>query len=591
MLFALITAPAVWRLCLNGQSKFKFPIALTNPRTSYLIIFASLVLCLSSTWLITAFIFPSLATVDLRLPELILYSLWSMISLPILITRYVPSVWLQRIKKPSLIFLSLTIMGSLFQASILKPTQALRIQRDTSLSSVLLDALGSLSDSDGDKVGDYWGHGDCDDANPQIRPGTPDQHMQADLNCNHYTSGLAPLRSPFEHSPLSQPSRMSDSSLPRPKNLILLTVDALRYDAYLKAMPETRRFAEKALDFTNAYSAGAATYWSIPALLGSRPPSFFKMGPDQTPVNPERLLTESLRDAQFHTALFANVTIFFVRGLSQGAYTKNYDTSHYTVHGAKPGAAHLTNGLIKHIDLWQSGKLKPHRERFMLWGHYYDPHDPYFEIDGQSGGSDHDRYLKIVSSVDRELGRLFKALKDRQLLENTMVVITADHGDEFGDHGHRFHGKTLYDEMVKVPLVIYSPQYNGREVSEVFSHLDVAPTILSHLGLKREDRFMGHDWDQELREQRTLEGSQAFFEVLPDSNYAHHLVGIRRGNHKLIAHVDRGAFEHYQLNDDPKELKNLALTSTDSDLSRSLIGYIEHQLRQLSRGEARVKLP
>ena len=587
-LFSFISVPALWRLCHRSLTSVNLSLQVPHKMIVTVIFFGSLALSLSASWIITTLIFPSLATVDLRLPQLLLCSIWALAYLPNLLGQYLARLQQYRVYQPLLLLIALSLVGSFYQASTLTPTRALRVHRDTSLVKLIFRALERASDQDGDGIGSLWGGGDCDDHNPKIRPGVPDKYRRVDLNCNQVISGQVKHRN-FTHQ--SNQTESPKAETLNPKNLILLTIDALRYDAYLEAMPETRRFASRALDFTNAYSAGAATYWSIPALLGSRPPSFFKMGRDQTPVNTERLLTESLRDGRFHTALFANVTIFFVRGLSQGAYTKNYDTSHYTIHGAKPGAAHLTDGLIKHIDRWRKGQLKPRRDRFMLWGHYYDPHEPYFELEGYPAGNDHQRYIEIVRSVDRELGRLYKALKDRQLLEETVIVITADHGDEFGDHGHRFHGKTLYDEMVKVPLLIYSPQYEGRKISDVFSHLDVAPTLLSHLGLKAEDRFMGRDWDTELRSKQALKDSQAFFEVLPDQNYARHLVGLRRGEMKLIAHVDRNAFELYNLREDPEERYNLADQPTESTLYRPLIGYIERQLRQLARGEARVKLP
>ena len=393
------------------------------------------------------------------------------------------------------------------------------------------------------------------------------------------------------------PPEMALQQARAPRHLILLTIDALRYDTYLKHMPETRAFAKKSVDFSAAYSAGAATYWSIPALLGSRPPSFFKMGRDQTPVKQERLLTEALKDQGFHTGLFANVTIFFVRGLSQGAMTKNYQTSRYTVHGARPGAQHLTDSLIKHLDAWRDHKLKPQRQRLFMWAHYYDPHDPYFEVPNypaESSSAEH-RYEAIVRSVDAELGRLFQALEERGMMSNTAVVLTADHGDEFGEHGHRFHGRTLYDEMVRVPLIIYSPSYPPQKVSTVISHLDVAPTLLSHLGLKPERRFLGLDWDHVLRRGRTHRRGEAIFEVLPDSNYGRHLIGMRRGNEKLIYHAQSGGIERYLLDQDPHDLLNRHLNKMESDQpSQSktrLMNYVETHLRQLARRESGARFP
>ncbi len=546
---------------------------------------------------------PKLETVDLRSVSILLSALWWTVA----VVELFKDCFQKHLQNPSfkyfkphfavLGFMLISMGLGLNTTSQLSPEQFLRIDRDSALSSIMIKQFQKLSDTDQDGMSAKWGGGDCNDQNPKQRPGIIDQR-QKDVNCN----GLTRMsRQPFMPQVKAQSTNSTKKQLEKPaaiaspQNVILLTIDALRYDAFREQMPLTQEFAKKSVDFTKAYSAGAATYWSIPALLGSRPPSFFQMGRDQTPVNSERLLTEVLRDSAFHTALFANVTIFFVRGLSQGAYTKNYDTSRYTVHGAKPGAAHLTNGLIKHIDRWQAQKLKPQRDRFFVWGHYYDPHDPYFEVPTHpaQNQSSQERYKAIVRSVDQELGRLFKALEKRDLLKNTMIILTADHGDEFYDHNHRFHGKTLYDEMVKVPLLIYSPNYEPQKVDQVISHLDVAPTVLGHLGLAAEKRFMGFNHDQALRAKLPLSKDEAFFEVLPDQNYAKHMVGLRLGDEKLIYSLHQGAIEHYDLLTDPLERLNLfsdQRTYKNKEIYTKLMRYTEAQLYILSQGKAGVNL-
>ena len=174
-----------------------------------------------------------------------------------------------------------------------------------------------------------------------------------------------------------------------------------------------------------------------------------------------------------------------------------------------------------------------------------------------------------------------------------MVILTADHGDEFYDHGHRFHGKTLYDEMVKVPLIIYSPHYAPKKVNEVISHIDVAPTALSHLGLPAESRFMGKDYDHALRLDQTIPSEGAFFEILPDQNYRQHMVGYRTGHKKWIYHLDKGAIEYYDLLEEPQELTNLYQPShrLNHQSYKRLMNYVEQHLLTLSSGAARVKLP
>ena len=597
-------------------SHARHPLIKSSLRLIWLV--GTFVICWASPDIIRVMI-KALETVDLRAPQLLSVGLWSALILaPWWFSRgghhseerdasagLSTSRDVRRLRSGMTLVggMSLVMMTSgLIQGSRLTPEVAWRLSRDSAFASQLIRAAQRLTDDDRDGASDRWGGGDCDDRDAKRFPDAVEPNARRDLNCNGFKSGArqwgwlgAETRS---QQAVHGPPEGALQQARAPRHLILLTVDALRYDTYLQHMPKTRAFAQKSVDFSSAYSAGAATYWSIPALLGSRPPSFFKMGRDQTPVKRERLLTEALKDQGFHTGLFANVTIFFVRGLSQGAITKNYRTSRYTVHGAKPGARHLTDSLIKHIDAWRAKKLKPQRRRLFAWAHYYDPHDPYFEVPGfpaHSSEAQH-RYEAIVRSVDAELGRLFQALNERGMLEDTAIVLTADHGDEFGDHGHRFHGRTLYDEMVRVPLIMYSPAYPPQAVDQVISHIDVAPTLLSHLGLKGESRFLGRDWDAELRRGRAVNRSEAFFEVLPDSNYGIHLVGMRYQNEKLIYHVQSGALERFMLDRDPMESMNLTRRTQRGDhrstpSTQRLMGYLEAHLRQLSRRESGARFP
>ena len=553
---------------------------------------------------------PQLHTLDLR-PVILaiawLYSLFCFSVTSPLTWRSRPlnPLWVLSIVPLSLAGLIYAGFGGMGDAALT------RLKRDTTLASLALEGARRLTDRDGDGASSFFSGGDCDDRQPRIHPGAYEPLGGADLNCNGLTTkakrdpwrprskktrtrGARPKIRPLESQSKIHRSKEEEGerdSTP-PKHLILLTLDALRYDSFLTHMPRLRAFARQSVDFSAAYSAGAATYWSLPALLGSKPPSRFKMGRDQTPVNAERLFPEVLRDQKFHTALFSNVTIFFVRGLRQGALVTNYDTSKHTKHGARPGAKHMTDSLLNHLDAWRDKRLSPHRDRFFLWGHYYDPHDPYFEVPEfpAKGQSDRDRYEAIVRALDDQLGRLIDGIKARGLLDETVIVITSDHGDEFGDHGHRFHGHSLYEEMVHVPLLISSPNLISGEVKAPISHIDLAPTLIDHLGLKGDRKFLGESWSQWLkgpRETRLKSASDVFFEILPDTNYNHHLIGLRRGPLKLIYHVSDHSYELYDLDLDPRERDNLFPIHPESmPLKRALDVHLEHHLLALSRRES-----
>ena len=470
----------------------------------------------------------------------------------------------------------------------------LALDRDTIATGPLLRRLRTLMDEDGDRVASRWGGGDCDDRRRDLRPGAFDAPDDGrDQNCTgadlHLADDPAAAPQPRRATPPSAPQ--APSSL----NVVFITLDAVRADLASEHMPNLRALAAEGVDFQRAYSHGAATYWSLPALLASNLPSRIEMGADQTPVEGEVLLPEVLRDAGWYTGLFANVTVFFVRGLRQGSLVANYETSEFTHHGDRPGSEHLTDGLLGFIDargatLGAGPGVKP----FFVWGHYYDPHDPYFEVPGfpAHDGSEEGHYRAILQYTDLHLGRLMDGLRERGLWDRTVVVVTADHGDEFGEHGHRHHGRTLYEEMVHVPLVVRVPGLSAQVISAPIGHVDVAPTLLELIGVPVPSRFRGASWAPHL-----LTGSKApvrpvYVEVFPDSNYGSHQVGVIDGDQKLIHRLSEGVFEAYDLKLDPSESNNIFDDGTQRDgLFEDLMRYEDHHLYHLAQGKSGALLP
>jgi arylsulfatase A-like enzyme len=146
---------------------------------------------------------------------------------------------------------------------------------------------------------------------------------------------------------------------------------------------------------------------------------------------------------------------------------------------------------------------------FFLFLHYMDPHDPYFvhPYDGEGyarvanpnpSASVAERYRELydgeVAYLDEQLGRLLADLKRRGLYDKTLIVLTGDHGEEFHEHGGWWHGTTLYDEQIHVPLLLKPPQggASGRVIEELTTSLDIAPTILRTASLPVPPVMQGH---------------------------------------------------------------------------------------------------
>jgi arylsulfatase A-like enzyme len=199
-------------------------------------------------------------------------------------------------------------------------------------------------------------------------------------------------------------------------------------------------------------------------------------------------------------------------------------------------------------------------------------------------------YDAEILSLDTELRRLFHALEARGLLENAIVVVTSDHGEEFKEHGLIGHEKTLYGEVIRVPLLIALPGGSTRtEVTEPVSLVDLAPTLLALIGRAAPASFEG----------RALIGGsaaagprRAFSELLvPEKGAARrlrpHVRSVVVGDHKLIA-GDHGEMEYYDLKEDPGERDPDALDESErSVLRQALAEFQQRATRRDTRRESK----
>jgi arylsulfatase A-like enzyme len=159
------------------------------------------------------------------------------------------------------------------------------------------------------------------------------------------------------------------------------------------------------------------------------------------------------------------------------------------------------------VTTWLDG-VRP-GDRFFLYAHYMDPHDPYMVHPFNGVGYARDAmpnpspgmaavlqatYEGEIAYLDEHLGALFDDLKRRGLYDQTMIVLTADHGEEFHEHGGWWHGTTLYDEQTNVPLIIKPAGggARGAAVTDLVASLDIAPTILTATGLPVPPAMQGH---------------------------------------------------------------------------------------------------
>jgi arylsulfatase A-like enzyme len=309
------------------------------------------------------------------------------------------------------------------------------------------------------------------------------------------------------------------SEASRPRNAILVLLDTLRADrlgAYGHPRPTTPaldRLAERGVLFEQVISYSAWTLPSVVAMLSGRFPT--RRVFDETL---RRSLVEDLRDAGFRTAAFTEGGFLsHYYGFGRG-FERYWDESGGARLGLRAPLQELTGAGIESTfpaaEVW----LRENAERpFFLMVHTYEIHVPYrrrtFVRDLPPGrldptldsddigrirsgalvlGETEYAYLAAlydggVRKSDDYVGRLLAALDDLGIADSTLVVVTSDHGEELAGRFPRFaaaHGHSLFDELVRVPLIVYDPtrEYPVRRVASQVRTIDVVPTILDLLG-------------------------------------------------------------------------------------------------------------
>jgi arylsulfatase A-like enzyme len=185
------------------------------------------------------------------------------------------------------------------------------------------------------------------------------------------------------------------------------------------------------------------------------------------------------------------------------------------------------------------------------------------------------RYLNVLHETDRQMGRIFDALRRSGLDQNTIVLVTGDHGQAFGyPHDTYIQGRTVYEEDVNVPLMIWSPKLYRAPVrsTAVGSLIDLAPTIADVAGLPPAPAWQGRSLFGAARSER------AYFYVAED----HFTLGVREGKWKYIFALREGVEELYDLDRDPTEQHNLAGAEPErcARLRQRLAAWAEANRRQ-----------
>jgi arylsulfatase A-like enzyme len=192
--------------------------------------------------------------------------------------------------------------------------------------------------------------------------------------------------------------------------------------------------------------------------------------------------------------------------------------------------------------------ISSHRDRpVFAYMHVLDPHWPY--DGGGKSGSPRERYVREVTRVDQAVGMLLDGLRAQELEDRAIVILTADHGEAFGEHNSRYHGSTLYEELVHVPLVIAGKNLKPRVVSQAVTLLDLGPTVLDLFGASTPGSYMGQSLVPLLAGERVTLARPIFLD-----SHGEYTGMVFEDGIKLVVH--NGVPELYDLRTDPGELVN-----------------------------------
>lgn len=414
-------------------------------------------------------------------------------------------------------------------------------------------------------------------------------------------------------------------------NVVVIVVDTLRadrlgvYGNQRGLTPFLDEVAQHGTVFTNAFSTSSWTSPAVASLMTSRDPLQHLVSTFGTRLSAEeRTFAEVLHARGYRTGGFsANPRLRESLGYAQGF-------EHWR---SAPSRGDLSAGTLRAQGLeWLDASNSAHPT--LLYFQFMEPHFPYrpaepfrsrfmtppmtdeeleaafVRLVGPHTEAGRRAWAQImgqlydgeVATIDQELRVLFDQLARRRFLDGAIVVITADHGEEFFEHGGSFHGRTLFNECVRVPFILIAPGYmGGRLIDDNVSLLDVAPTLIDLLGLPSEPRFEGQSlvpflepesivvraWARLRQRQPVPAPRDLLLRLEPmalGGDQRAHSEGILRGTDKLVVRLD-GARDIFDLRADAaEEHPNPAGSERQADL---FVQALQRQTRIL-QGRATV---
>jgi arylsulfatase A-like enzyme len=384
---------------------------------------------------------------------------------------------------------------------------------------------------------------------------------------------------------------------PGPPNILLVTLDTTRsdhlslYGYTFPTSPFLEELAAAGTVFDECYAAAPATAPSHATLFTSRSPLNHRVVKNAVRLaERHETLAEMLRDRGYATAAVLSSFVMNAKfGLGQGFghYDDMLSLRGSSIRWKEWEGQTVTGGFDRRAGAatdravaWLEDERDPDAP-FFLFVHYFDPHDPYdpptaYRERFDNPSIDHPgvrtmlkHYDGEIAYTDDELRRLVAALDRLGLADDTLVIVTGDHGEGLMQRGYQYHGAHIYEEAVRVPLLVRWPGHvlAGRRHAGPVTIADVVPTIHELCGWPLAGRgFQGRSLAASLRDGTPPPADgPVFLYRIPYEPHSEFGVwvdgekhGVRAGSWKYLVSENEGTRELYDLARDPGETRNVA---------------------------------
>jgi len=390
------------------------------------------------------------------------------------------------------------------------------------------------------------------------------------------------------------------------KNIILITIDTLRADmlgAYGSKeglTPFIDSLSDNMLIFSNSYATGPYTQSSFQGILTSE--YYLEYGKEKKLNKDKTLISEPLKDQGIFTAGFhSNAYLSYFFGYNKGweifydSMTDDVSDMYPFIRGAEINSK--VKGFITNFSF-----SKP----LFLWVHYMDVHEPYIAEDDYLSKIDPSinlskdemfamfkdvllkrdisnpkqvdilkkLYMAKVAETDDYLKELFSIFDSHDLLDNSTIIITSDHGDEFSEHKGLSHDGKMYSELINVPFLIYDKSFSSNTIDTPVSLIDIPPTICSMFGVGPAKSFKGKSlYPFDSIKPYTLYGEAMGKIGHKEKDTDRPIYYIIEDGIKAIFKEDGSSWEAYDTSDDPLDLKNISTKLTE-DKKNKLINFM-----------------